>query len=105
MLVDVVGPCCHLRPRCHHDAYVTLGNAHKLRPLNWPKGGLLDVVFAVQFQKFFLAFFSFARSPATALACIYSVGLDEVCWQSWVELVGQNNLSHCYCSETTLDSV
>jgi hypothetical protein len=52
VLAEVGGLCCHLRPRCRHDAYVTLGNAHKLRLLNWPKGGLLDVVFAVQFQKF-----------------------------------------------------
>ena len=52
MLTGVVGPCCHLRPRCRHGAYVILGNAHKLRLLNWPKGGLLDVVFVAQFQKF-----------------------------------------------------
>ena len=52
MLSGVVGPCCHLRPRCRHTAYVTLGDAHKLRLLNWPKGGLLDVVLAAQFQKF-----------------------------------------------------
>ena len=52
VLADIVGLCCHLRPRCRHDAYVTLGNAHKLRLLNWPKGGLLDVVFVAQFQKF-----------------------------------------------------
>jgi len=57
MLVDVVGPCYDLRPRCHHDAYVTPGNAHKLRLLNWPKGGLPDVVFAVQFQRISLALF------------------------------------------------
>ena len=47
MLSGVVRPCCHLRPRCRHTAYVTLGNAHKLRLLNWPKGGLLDVVLDV----------------------------------------------------------
>jgi hypothetical protein len=52
MLTGVVGPCCHLRPRCRHAAYVTLGNAHKLRRLNWPEGGLLDVGFVAQFQKF-----------------------------------------------------
>ena len=51
MLSGVVGLCCYLRPRCRHAAYVTLGNAHKLRLLNWPKGGLLDVVFVAQFQK------------------------------------------------------
>ncbi|PVH69774.1 hypothetical protein DL98DRAFT_163111 [Cadophora sp. DSE1049] len=51
MLSGVVGPCCHLRPRCRHTAYVTLGNAQRLRRLNWSKGGLLDAVFVVQFQK------------------------------------------------------
>ena len=51
MLAEIGGPCCHLRPRCRHNAYVTLGNAHMLRLLKWPEGGLLDVVFAVQFQK------------------------------------------------------
>ena len=52
ILSGVVRLCCHLRPRCRHAAYVTLGNAHKLRRLNWPEGGLLDVVLDVQFQKF-----------------------------------------------------
>jgi hypothetical protein len=52
VLADIVWPCCHLRPRCRHSAYVTLGNAHKFRLLDWPKGGLLDVVFIAQFQKF-----------------------------------------------------
>ena len=36
VLADVVRPCCHLRPRCRHSAYIALGNtgnAHKLRLL------------------------------------------------------------------------
>jgi hypothetical protein len=36
---------------------------------------------------------------------IFSVGWDEVYWQGWAELVGQNNLSHCCRLETTLDGV
>jgi hypothetical protein len=55
VLAEVVGPCCHLRPRCRHAACVALGNAHKFRLLSWPKGGLLDVVFVAQFQNFVLA--------------------------------------------------
>ena len=55
MLAGVVRPMCHLRPRCRHDAYVILGNAHGLGLLNWPKGGLLDVIFDAQFQNFVLA--------------------------------------------------
>ena len=34
--------------------------------------------------------------------CPFSVGWDDVYWQSWVELVGQSNLSHRCRSETTL---
>jgi hypothetical protein len=51
VLAEVVGPCCHLGPRCRRTSCVALGNAHKFRLLSWPKGGLLDVVFVAQFQK------------------------------------------------------
>jgi hypothetical protein len=34
MLTEVVGPCCHLRPRCRHAACVTLGNAYTLGLVN-----------------------------------------------------------------------
>jgi len=33
------------------EATLSLGNAHKLRLLSRPKGGLLDVVFVAQFSK------------------------------------------------------
>jgi hypothetical protein len=51
MLLEVVGPCCRLRPRCRHDYCVTLGNAHGLRQFNWPEGGLLDVRWILGFSK------------------------------------------------------
>lgn len=51
VLADVVGPCCHLRPRCRHG-YVTLANVYKLRLLTWSRGGLLDVILVAQFQEF-----------------------------------------------------
>jgi hypothetical protein len=51
VLVDVVGPCCHLMARCRHGSYVTLGNAHKHRLISWLKGRLLDMLFFDQFPK------------------------------------------------------
>jgi hypothetical protein len=52
ILVEIAGPCCRLRPWCRYDAYITPGNAYKLGRFNGPKGGLLNVLFLLKFQKF-----------------------------------------------------
>jgi hypothetical protein len=71
MLTGVVRPCCHLRPRCRHGAYIALGNTHKLRLLSWPKGGLLDAVFDVQFQKLrSRCLWCFSPTPLREVPCV-----------------------------------
>ena len=87
MLAEIGGPCCHLRPRCRHNAYVTLGNAQRLRRLNWSKGGLLDAVFVLFNSKnYVLAVCEVFISPAAYQSSSPKCKLDHVALMSEVIL-------------------
>jgi hypothetical protein len=50
-------------------------------------------------MKYFVGWNADVRRKIGRNGCPFSVGWDDVYWQSWVELVGQSNLSHRCRSE------